>query len=73
MNHLLLKLNKEIDLSLKECDKVLTPKICEMRSNTEGYRKLKEMIAQRVRVNGVTIIEAIIQIEKEFGQTLMED
>jgi hypothetical protein len=73
MNHLLLKLNKEIDLSLKECDKVLTPKICEMRSNTEGYRKLKERISLLVRIHGLMICQAIVEIEKEFGSTLMED
>ena len=62
----------EIGLTLETCDSSITPKVCEYRSTPEGFDALRKDIAQRV-MNGQTIYEATLSIEREFGQNLIED
>lgn len=63
----------EIGLTLETCDSSITPKVCEYRSTPEGFESLRRDIANRVMNNGQTIYEATLSIEREFGQTLIED
>ena len=62
----------EIGLTLETCDSSITPKICEYRSTQEGFEALRKDIAQRV-MQGQTIYQATLAIEREFGETYMED
>jgi hypothetical protein len=62
----------EIGITLETCDSTMTPKVCEYRSTPQNFEALRRNIAQRV-MTGKTIYQATLDIEKEFGQTYMED
>lgn len=62
----------EIGLTLETCDSSITPKVCEYRSTPEGFEALRKDIAERV-MQGKTIYQATLDIEREFGRTYMED
>lgn len=63
----------EIGLTLETCDSTITPIICEYRSTPENFENLRRDIAQLVMTGEYSIYEAILSIEREYGQLLIED
>lgn len=61
------ELRSLIKAQLEMCDHANTPTVCKMKSTTEGYNSVEEMIIRRVAEQGDTIGQAIIEIEKEFN------
>lgn len=55
---------------LKECNRFLWPKVCEMQSTEKGKAKLEEMIIRYVAEEGMDIGFAIALIEQELSHLL---
>lgn len=55
---------------LKECNRFLWPKVCEMQSTGKGKAKLEEMIIRYVAEEGMNIGSAIALIEQELSHIL---
>ncbi|MFY9308582.1 MAG: hypothetical protein ACSLE0_07625 [Chitinophagaceae bacterium] len=69
--------NKQIDElrtlindELKECSRILWPKVCEMQSTDKGKIKLEEMIIRYIAEDGMGIGSAIALIEQELSHIL---
>ena len=62
----------EIGLTLETCDSSITPIICEYRKTPQNFENLRREIAKMV-MKGKTIYQATLEIEREYGQTYMED
>lgn len=58
---------------LNECDNVNLPTICEMKSTKEGYEKLEQNVINRIGEQGLTLGQALIQIEKEYNINTLND
>lgn len=73
MNEKLKELKDLIHSHLNACDKILTPTICEMKDTPEGKASLEEMILKRILERGITVGQAINEIEKEYNPNLIND
>ena len=73
MNEKLKELKQLIHSHLQQCDKILTPTICEMKDTPSGKSELEEMILSRILERGITVGQAINEIEKEYNPNLIND
>ncbi len=64
------ELKSLINDELKECNRFLWPKVCEMQSTDKGKTKLDEMIIRYVAEEGMSIGSAIALIEQELSHIL---
>ncbi len=55
---------------LKECNRFLWPKVCEMQSTDKGRAKLEDMIIRYVAEEGMGLGSAIALIEQELSHIL---
>lgn len=55
---------------LETCEPAKTPTICQMKSEKNGYQKVENEIIERIIRNGLTVSDAIIQIESEFNPNM---
>lgn len=64
------EIKKLINEELKDCNRFLWPKTCEMQSTEKGRTKLEEMIIRYVAEEGMSIGSAIALIEQELSHIL---
>lgn len=64
------ELKSLINDELKECNRFLWPKVCEMQSTDKGKSKLEEMVIRYVAEEGMNIGSAIALIEQELSHIL---
>jgi hypothetical protein len=64
------ELKSLINDELKECNRFLWPKVCEMQSTDKGKTKLEEMVIRYVAEEGMNIGSAIALIEQELSHIL---
>ena len=64
------ELKSLINDELKECNRFLWPKVCEMQSSDKGKIKLEEMVIRYVAEEGMNIGSAIALIEQELSHIL---
>lgn len=69
-NNKIEELKDLINDELKECNRFLWPKVCEMQSTEKGKAKLDEMIIRYVAEEGMSIGSAIALIEQELSHIL---
>lgn len=59
-------LKKLIKKQLDQCDYTKWPKVCELQTTTEGYKRIESMIINYAVTEGMPIGSAIALIEQEF-------
>lgn len=64
------ELKQLINGELKDCNRFLWPKVCEMQSTDKGRSKLEDMIIRYVAEEGMQIGSAIALIEQELSHIL---
>ncbi len=64
------KLKKLISLELKHCSAGNTPYVCNEKSTPEGYQKIEQLIINLIDNNGLTISQAIIEIERTYNPNI---
>ncbi|MFY9308615.1 MAG: hypothetical protein WAQ28_06120 [Bacteroidia bacterium] len=64
------ELKQLINGELKDCNRFLWPKVCEMQSTDKGRAKLEDMIIRYVAEEGMQIGSAIALIEQELSHIL---
>jgi hypothetical protein len=64
------ELKQLINEELKDCNRFLWPKVCEMQSTDKGRAKLEDMIIRYVAEEGMQIGSAIALIEQELSHIL---
>ena len=62
-----------IRAQLEYCDVETTPKLCELHHYPENRDKIERAVLAYVREEGLTIAEAIIQLERDYNPNLMND
>lgn len=73
MNTQLKELKQLIHAHLNECDFILTPTICEMKDTDKGKAELEEKILKRILERGITVGQAVNEIEREYNPNLIND
>lgn len=69
-NNQIQELRNLISDELKECSRILWPKVCEMQSTEKGRIKLEDMIIHYVAEDGMGIGSAIALIEQELSHIM---
>lgn len=69
-NNQIEELKQLIHSEMKECNRFLWPKVCEMQSTDKGRAKLEDMIIRYVAKEGMQIGSAIALIEQELSHIL---
>lgn len=69
-NNQIEELKKLIHNELKDCNRFLWPKVCEMQSTAKGKAKLEEMIIRYIAEEGMSVGSAIAIIEQELSHIL---
>lgn len=69
-NNQIEELKQLINGELKDCNRFLWPKVCEMQSTDKGRAKLEDMIIRYVAEEGMQIGSAIALIEQELSHIL---
>jgi hypothetical protein len=68
-------LKKEIEEQLDQCQEdetgTFTPKVCSFIKDPDGRKKVVQLIINYVSGEGMSISEAILEIERDF--TMIED
>ena len=62
-----------IKAQLEYCDVATTPRLCELLSYPDNRPKLERQILDYIREDGLTIAEAILQVERDYNPNLMND
>lgn len=62
-----------IRAQLEYCDVETTPKLCELLMFPENRPKLERQILDYIKEDGLTIAEAILQVERDYNPNLMND
>lgn len=65
------EIRKLINIDLGECNHVLWPKVCEMRSTPEGKKRLEDMIIRLIAEEGMPIGSAIALTEQELAHQIL--
>jgi hypothetical protein len=73
MSEKLKELKQLIHSHLESCDKILTPTICEMKDSKEGKSELEEKVLKRILERGITVGQAINEIEREYNSNMIND
>ena len=69
----LAELDQLIDMHLNQCDYTYTPTVCQMKDTPEGKAQVKKNILQRILDKGISVGQAVGEIEKEFNPNLIND
>ena len=69
-NNQIEELKQLIHGEMKECNRFLWPKVCEMQSTDKGMARLEDMIIRYVAEEGMQIGSAIALIEQELSHIL---
>lgn len=67
------KLKALIQAELNLCNSDKTPTVCAMSGDADLYAGLERMIIDRVKNHGLSIGEAITEIEREYNINMIED
>jgi len=70
---LLAELRTMIEIQLELCEPEDTPVVCRMKQDGEGKEKLAKLIIKEVTENGLTVSQAIIEIERQFNPNMLEN
>lgn len=73
MNAQLKELKQLIHAHLNECDNILTPTICEMKETEKGKKELEQRILEVIIKRGLTVGQAVNEIEREYNPNLIND
>ena len=65
MTEQLNKLKEAISQELEFCNADVTPNICAMISTVAGKTKIVDLVCEYVGNNGMSISEALVEIERE--------
>lgn len=65
------RLKELIKAELELCESISTPIVCEM-NNPENYEELERFIINKVAHQGLTIGQAILEIEREYNINLID-
>lgn len=76
VERLLEDLKIEINAQLEQCKEdekgTFTPKVCSFITTPEGREKIVQLIINYVAQEGMTIAEAINEIERDFNDNMAE-
>jgi hypothetical protein len=64
----LTKLDKAIRDALQACDSDLMPNVCAMRSTPEGLERVVASCLEKIKFQGGTIANALLDIERSFNE-----
>jgi len=67
------KLKILIKAELDLCNKDKTPTVCSLSSDSDEYPKLEQMIIDRISIEGLSISQAIVEIERTYNPNLIQD
>jgi hypothetical protein len=70
---LLQEINDLIAVNLDECDKYDYPHVCNMASNPDTRKLLEERLLNMIKASGMTVQEAILQMERAYNPNMLED
>ncbi|MCH2044827.1 MAG: hypothetical protein MK212_11980 [Saprospiraceae bacterium] len=62
----------QIQSFIDKCDSNLTPKLCQFRSTDQGREKLAQYIEDKILQAGLSILEAMLEIEREFNHNIID-
>ncbi len=65
------RLKELIKAELELCDAISTPTVCEMNT-IENYAELERLIINKVAHQGLSIGQAIVELEKEYNINLID-
>jgi len=60
------EIKKVLSIELKDCNKKLWPKVCELQSTPEGYQRIEEMVITYAAKEAMPIDAALALIEQEL-------
>lgn len=63
----LTELSQLIRAHLNNCDPITTPTVCEMKATMEGAKQLEDDILSRCAQRGLSVGEAVLEIEHEYN------
>jgi hypothetical protein len=67
------ELNQLIDVHLNQCDHTYTPTICQMKDTPEGKAQVHKKVLSLCLAKGISVGQAVNEIEKEFNPNLNND
>jgi hypothetical protein len=67
------KLKTLIKAELNLCNRDKTPTVCDLASDPEQYGKIETMIIDRIKEEGISIGQAISEIERTYNINLIND
>jgi len=73
MSNKLKELEQLINNQLNNCNSLLHPTICQMKNNESSYKELFEYILSRCVKRGISVNQAINEIEKEYNPNINTD
>ena len=63
----LAELRQLIQSHLNNCDPITTPTVCEMKATMEGSKQLEDDIVARCAARGISVGQAVLEIEHEYS------
>ena len=66
-------LRNSIEQQLQYCDPETTPKLCELLTVEENRDNIKDDVVHYVKKDGLSIAQAIVQVERDYNPNLMND
>ena len=72
MNDLKIEINAQLDQCKEDEGGTFTPKVCSFISTSQGREKVEQWIINLVAEEGMTIAEAINEIERDFNDNMPE-
>lgn len=73
MNNRIEELKRLIESQLSNCNSLLHPTICQMKGNESSYKELFNDILQRCIKRGISVNNAINELEKEYNPNINTD
>lgn len=66
------ELRRLITAHLNSCDPVTTPAVCEMKATADGIRQLEDDIIARCSSRGLSVGQAVLEIERQYNSNWTE-
>lgn len=57
---------------LNNCDPVTTPAVCEMKGTARGLKQMEDDILARCAARGLSVGQAVLEIEHEYNSNWTE-
>jgi hypothetical protein len=73
MSNKLKELEQLINNQLSNCNSLMHPTVCQMKQNEKAYKELYSDILQRCVKKGISVNQAINEIEKEYNPNINTD